>query len=136
MAAVAALYPQFQAANTEVWGISTDSIAAHKVFKDVSPSAKQVQYPLLSDRNQLISRAYRVLDVNSGATYRSTVIVDPEGVIVSKMIYPREVGRNVPEILRMIYGLQYGRATGEGVPANWLPGQPGIKRDPSKYGTV
>jgi peroxiredoxin (alkyl hydroperoxide reductase subunit C) len=119
-----------------VLGISTDSVYAHKVFKEISPSARQVQYPLVSDRNHLISRAYRVLDPEAGAAFRATIIVDPEGQIVSKIIYPREVGRNVCEILRVLQGVQYGRETGQGVPPNWIPGIPGIERRHEYVGRI
>lgn len=136
LAAVAALYPHFRKLGVEIWGISTDSIYAHKVFTEISPSARTVQFPLLSDRNQQISRAYRVLDETSGAAFRATIFVDPEGIIASKIIYPKEVGRNAYELLRLMQGIQYGRQTGLGVPANWVPGMPGIQRDFSKVGTI
>ena len=122
--------------NTVVLGISTDSVYAHKVFTEVSPSASKVNYPLVSDRNHMISRDYRVLNEDAGATYRGTVIINPEGVIVSKMVYPGEVGRNAYEILRLMQGLQYNKKTGEGVPANWMPGQPGIIRNTMYIGRI
>jgi peroxiredoxin (alkyl hydroperoxide reductase subunit C) len=84
----------------------------------------------------MISRAYRVLDENGGVSFRATVIIDPEGTIVSKSIYPREVGRNTYEILRLIQGIQYGRETGLGIPANWIPGQPGIERRTRDIGRI
>ncbi|UAC48019.1 redoxin domain-containing protein [Bacillus aquiflavi] len=136
MAAVAAIYPELKQLNTEVLAISTDSVYAHKVFKDVSPSAKLVQYPLLSDRNQQISKAYRVLDEEAGLAFRATVFIDPEGRIISKLIYPKEVGRNAYEILRIIQAVQFGKRTGLGAPANWVPGMPGIKRDIKNAGTI
>ncbi len=136
MAAVAAVYPQLKKLGAVVWAISTDSVFSHKVFKDVSPLARRVQYPLLSDRNQRISRAYRVLDEESGATMRATILIDPEGVIVSKLVYPEEVGRNIPEIVRLLEAIQFGRKTGLGVPANWVPGMPGVKRDIRLAGTI
>lgn len=136
MAAVAAIYEHFQKLNAVVWGISTDSIYSHKVFKETSPSASRVQFPLVSDRNQRISRAYRVLDPEAGAAFRATVIVDPEGIIRSKMVYPREVGRYVYEILRILEGILYFDTTGLGVPANWVPGMPGIERDPDMIGKI
>jgi len=109
--------------------ISTDSVYAHKVFTEISPSARQVEYPLVSDRNHAISKAYGVLDEKSGATYRATFIIDPDGIVVSKLIYPKEVGRNIDEIIRLIEGIQYGRMTGLGIPANWQPGDPALNRD-------
>lgn len=95
-----------------------------------------MKFPLISDRTQQISKAYRVLNEKIGAAFRATIIVDPEGVIVTKWVNPLEVGRNVYEILRLIQGIQYGRRTGEGVPANWTPGQAGIIRDPKLIGRI
>ncbi|GHH99474.1 hypothetical protein AM1BK_30170 [Neobacillus kokaensis] len=122
--------------NTEVLAISTDSVYAHKVFAEISPSVSKVQFPLVSDRTQAVSRAYRVLNQQIGASFRATVIIDPEGIIAAKLLYPPEVGRNVYEIMRIIQGIQYGRSMGEGVPANWIPGQPGIIRDPKNIGKI
>ncbi|KAA0545262.1 redoxin domain-containing protein [Bacillus sp. BGMRC 2118] len=136
MAAVAAIHDQFKAINTEVLAISTDSVYSHKVFTEVSPSASKVTFPLVSDRTHNISKTYRVLNEKTGATFRATIIIDPEGIIVSRFINPPEVGRNVYEILRVVQGIQYGRRTGEGVPANWVPGQQGIRRNPDYIGRI
>jgi NADH-dependent peroxiredoxin subunit C len=136
LAAVAAIYDQLRFLNTDVIAISTDSVYSHKVFTEVSPSASKVQFPLLSDRTHKISKAYRVLNEKTGATFRATIIIDPEGTIVSKFVNPLEVGRNVYEILRVIQGIQYSRRTGEGIPANWVPGNPGIIRDPNYIGKI
>jgi NADH-dependent peroxiredoxin subunit C len=122
--------------NTDVLAISTDSVYAHKVFTETSPSASKVMFPLLSDRSHKISKAYRVLNEKTGATFRTSVIIDPEGIIVAKFVNPMEVGRNVYEILRVIQGIQYSRRTGEGIPANWVPGKPGIVRDPKYIGRI
>lgn len=136
MAAVAAIYNQLRFLNTDVLAISTDSVYSHKVFTEVSPSASQVTFPLLSDRTHKISKAYRVLNEKTGSTIRATIIIDPEGTIVTKFVNPPEVGRNVYEILRVIQGIQYSRRTGEGVPANWVPGKSGIIRDPKYIGRI
>jgi NADH-dependent peroxiredoxin subunit C len=95
-----------------------------------------VTFPLLSDRTHHISKAYRVLNEKTGATFRATIIIDPDGIIVSRFVNPLEVGRNVYEILRILQGLQYNRRTGKGVPANWVPGQPGISKDPKNIGKI
>ncbi|NMH70181.1 redoxin domain-containing protein [Bacillus sp. RO3] len=136
MAAVAAIHPRFKENQAEVLGISTDSVYSHKVFTEVSPSASKVQFPLVSDRNHEISKAYRVLNERAGATFRATIIIDPEGMISSKMIYPPEVGRNSYEILRVLEAIKYGRKTGEGVPANWLPNLSGIQKNPDNIGKI
>jgi NADH-dependent peroxiredoxin subunit C len=106
------------------------------VFLETSPSLKNVHYPLLSDRNQEISKAYRVLDEKSGAAYRASFFICPNQIIRAKFIYPREVGRNLDEHIRLLKGLQYAKQTGEGIPANWKPGEAGIKRDPKMIGKI
>lgn len=116
--------------------ISTDSIFSHKVFLETSPSLKEVRYPLLSDRNQEISKAYRVLDAKSGASLRASFFIDPDQIIRAKFIYPHEVGRNLDEHIRILKGIQYAQKTGQGIPANWKPGEPGIIRDPKKIGRI
>lgn len=109
--------------------MSTDSVYSHKVFHEISPNASRVQYPLLSDRSGKIARAYGVYGPETGAAFRASFIIDPLGRIRYYSVYPREVARNVEEIVRTLEGIQYGEATGEGVPAGWCPGMPGIKRD-------
>jgi peroxiredoxin (alkyl hydroperoxide reductase subunit C) len=136
LAAVAAIYNQLSSFNVEVLAISTDSVYSHKIFTEISPSAAKVMFPLVSDRTQQISKEYRVLNEKTGATFRATIMIDPDGIIVSKFVNPNEVGRNAYEILRIIQGIQYSRRTGQGVPANWIPGQSGIIRDPKYIGKI
>ncbi|PWW25545.1 peroxiredoxin (alkyl hydroperoxide reductase subunit C) [Cytobacillus oceanisediminis] len=136
MAAVAAINPYLKALNCEVMSISTDSVYSHKVFKETSPSLKNVNFPMVSDRTHTISRAYRVLDEKSGAAVRASVFIDPNGIISAKLIYPGEVGRNLHEHVRIMQGIQYAQQTGQGVPANWKPGEPGITRDPNLIGKI
>lgn len=136
MAAVAAVYPHIRALNAEVLSISTDSAYSHVVFKDTSPSLKNVTFPMVSDRTQVISRAYRVLDENTGAAFRASVFIDPDQIIRAKLIYPGNVGRNLPEHVRMLEAFRYAKQTGKGVPANWVPGQQGISTDPANIGNI
>ena len=116
--------------------ISTDSVYSHKVFLETSPSLKNVRYPLLSDRNHEISRAYRVLDEPSGACFRASFFIDESQIIRAKFIYPQEVGRNAEEHLRLLKGLQYAKQTGKGVPADWKPGEPGMGSDSDMIGKI
>jgi NADH-dependent peroxiredoxin subunit C len=136
LAAVAAVHRDLQALNVEVLAISTDSVYSHKVFLETSPLLKNVNYPLVSDRTQEISRAYRVLDENSGASFRASFFINPDQIITSKLVYPLEVGRNIDEHVRIFQGLQYAEETGKGVPANWKPGNIGIDRDTNQIGRV
>lgn len=126
MAAVADRYNEFKRLNTVVLAISTDSIYSHKIFKQTSPSGRKINYPLLSDRTQEVSKKYGILNEEEGFAYRSTFIIDPEGTIQAWLTNPQPVGRNIDEILRIIEALQFTRRTDRGAPAGWRPGDPGI----------
>jgi peroxiredoxin (alkyl hydroperoxide reductase subunit C) len=106
------------------------------MFLETSPSLKEVKFPLLSDRTQEISRAYRVLDEHTGASLRASFFINPDQIISAKFIYPKEVGRNLHEHVRLLAGLQEAKKTGKGIPADWVPGQPGIIRDPKNIGHI
>lgn len=129
LAAVAAIYRDFKELNAEVLAISTDSVYAHKVYTEVSKLLSNIPFLLVSDRTHNISKAYRVLNESTGTSSRTTFIIDPEGIISARLSNPSEVGRNIYEILRLLAGVQYSQATGEVLPANWMPNQSGIKRD-------
>lgn len=112
--------------NTQPLAINTDSIYSHKIFTEISPSGRTINYPLLSDRTQEVSRRYGVLNESTGADYRATFIIDPEGKIQGWLVNGQPVGRNVDEVIQIIQWLQYNRSTGLGIPAGWVPGQQGI----------
>lgn len=129
MAAVAARQETFQNLGVQVLAISTDSVYSHKIFAEISPSARTIQYPLLSDRSHFITHQYGVLRAELGIAFRATFIIGPDCMVKYASLYPPEVGRNVAEIIRVIQGLMYEEATGQGVPAYWKPGMTGILRD-------
>jgi lipoyl-dependent peroxiredoxin subunit C len=54
---------------------------------------------------------------------RATFIVDPEGVIRWTSVNDLSVGRNVPEVLRVLDALQ----TDELCPCNWEKGEPTLQ---------
>lgn len=126
IAAVAALYHEFKRLDTEVLAISTDSVHAHKVFIEVTHSLKNVSFPLVSDRTQSISKAYRLLNEQTGASLRGTLIINPDGIIMARLINPSKVGRNLYEIIRLLEALRFSVSTGDMVPANWMPRQTGF----------
>ena len=68
----------FEAANTQVLGISTDSPFSHENWaKSVGIS----HYPLLSDIHREAAKAYGVYWPEWNANQRATFIVDAQGVI-------------------------------------------------------
>lgn len=78
-----ARHPQFQAANTQVFGVSMDSLKKHENFK-----CKQAfPFELISDPDHLLCEQFGVyqLKKNYGKEYmgivRSTFLIDRDGVL-------------------------------------------------------
>ena len=76
-------YPEFQAANTEVFGVSRDSLKSHENFK-----AKQsFPFELLSDKDEALCQLFDVIKLKKmyGKEYlgvdRSTFLIDKDGVL-------------------------------------------------------
>lgn len=70
-------YPAFQSENTEVLGISANAPFSQKAFADFA----KINYPLLSDRDGKVMRAFGVYDEPRRIAKRSYVIIDKEGVV-------------------------------------------------------
>ncbi|WP_271274075.1 peroxiredoxin [Aliamphritea hakodatensis] len=77
------LYPQFQAANTEIFGVSRDGMRAHENFK-----AKQAfPFELISDKEEELCKLFDVIKLKKmyGKEHlgieRSTFLIDAEGVL-------------------------------------------------------
>ena len=68
---------KFDAAETQVIGISMDSFASNKEF------AKQISvtFPLLSDWKRDVTKAYGLYNETSGYGRRGSFVVDKEGII-------------------------------------------------------
>lgn len=80
------LYSAFQAANTEIFGISRDSIKSHENFK-----AKQsFPFELISDKDEALCKIFDVLKLKMmfGKEHmgieRSTFLIDEEGKLIQE----------------------------------------------------
>jgi len=62
---------------TEVLGVSVDTVESHKKFEQKN----HVNFPLISDHNKQISKAYGVLSEDGSYAKRMTFIIDKEGRI-------------------------------------------------------
>lgn len=125
-------YEELKELNTEVVGISIDTVFVHKVWQEVELSKMReggVPFPLASDLGGKIGQLYGVYDESLGLDLRGTFIIDPDGVLQSIEINNAPVGRNADELVRKIQAFQFVRATGgkEVCPAKWQPGKPTLK---------
>ena len=139
MAAVAALYDEFQALNVEVLSISTDSRFVHKIWQEEELSKMVeggVPFPMLSDGGGKIGTVYGVYDEAAGVDIRGRFIIDPDFVIRASEILTPEVGRNPKELLRQVQAFQLVHETGDVTPSGWMPGDKTLTPGPALVGRV
>jgi len=119
IASFGALQPAFQREDAVVIGASTDSFFTHKAWFESDPRLQGIDFPVLADTSQQVSREFNVL-LADGAALRGTFIIDPEGIMRHITVNELDVGRNVDETLRVLQALRIG----ELCPVGWRPGQP------------
>lgn len=80
------LYPQFQAANTEIFGISRDSLKSHEGFK----AKLDMPFELISDPDETLCIMFDVMKMKNmygkqvRGVERSTFIIDGAGTLVKE----------------------------------------------------
>jgi alkyl hydroperoxide reductase subunit AhpC len=87
--------------------ISADSPFAHAAYA----KAQGFPFPLLSDIHRTAIRAYGVLDEARNVAWRSTFVVDRDGVLRWGQMGDRQMVRDGTEILRVLDLVAQLRAT-------------------------
>lgn len=107
----------------EVIAVSTDSHFSHWMWKETSPTVKDVEYPIAGDPSGAVSRAYGVWNPVNGLNQRGRFIINPKGTIMAVEIITGPVGRSVDELIRQIKAMQeVAKNPGMAAPAGWQPG--------------
>jgi alkyl hydroperoxide reductase subunit AhpC len=78
MPAFEARLRDFEAANAQVMGISTDSIYCHEAW---AKSLGGISYPLLADIHREAVKKYGIWWPDLNANYRATYVVDRQGKV-------------------------------------------------------
>ena len=99
----------------------------------------KVNYPLISDLDKSVSRAYDVLigaesatvmthddevetSIGGGVTMRGSFLIDEDGTVRHAVLNDLPLGRNIDEMLRMVDALAFHTEHGEVCPAGWKTG--------------
>ena len=92
-------------------------------------------FPIIADRSGEIARKYGMIasNISNTETVRNVYIIDEKGIIRVILIYPLNVGRWIPEILRTVEALQIADCENASTPANWRPGEPAIMPAPRTF---
>jgi peroxiredoxin (alkyl hydroperoxide reductase subunit C) len=126
-------YSEFEKLNTEVIGVSTDSVFSHLAWIQTdrkSGGLGDLRYPIVSDITKKISKAFQVLIPDQGIALRGLFIIDKQGIIQHATINNLGIGRSVEETLRTLQAVQYVQENPDEVcPAGWKPGEKTMKPD-------
>lgn len=95
----------------------------------------RIPFPIIADKNGSIARKYGMIsnDISNTETVRNVFIIDDKGIIRAILVYPMNVGRCIPEILRLLEALQIADCNNASTPANWCPNEPVIESSPKTF---
>ena len=116
----------FEKRDCALMALSVDSLFSHfawlRMIRD--RFGVEVRFPIVEDPTLVIGRAFGMVSAqdSDSATVRTTFFIDPKGVIRAMTCYPANLGRSIPEMLRIVDGLQAIDAQGGMAPANWQRG--------------
>ena len=123
---------KFKEKDAEVIGVSVDSHYTHLAWKKTpreEGGIGQIDYPLVSDLDKSISRAYGVL-ADEAVALRGLYLIDKEGIVRHALVNDLGLGRSVDEAFRMLTALEFTEQHGEVCPANWTEGDDAMVATP------
>jgi alkyl hydroperoxide reductase subunit AhpC len=164
LAELAFLQPEFKKRQTKIITLSADNIKDHlewvshiDKYKNLIRITKRdtitiglqkpdLDYPIISDKKLKIATAYGmyhpkakpsegVFGGGNKSTIRSVFIIDPDKTIQTILSYPKNIGRNFNEIIRIIDALKLAKKYNVSIPGNWEKGKQVIVPNdiPSEY---
>ena len=117
---------EFTALNTELVGLSIDSIHSHLAWVNNvrEKTGVYMDFPIIADIDMKVSKLYGMLQPNESETaaVRAVFFIDPSKKIRLIMYYPLNVGRNMDEIVRALQALQASDKHKVAMPLDWRPG--------------
>jgi peroxiredoxin (alkyl hydroperoxide reductase subunit C) len=124
--AFAKIWPELQKRNTELIGLSIDSLYSHIAWvRNIEEKqGVKIPFPVIADLDMKVAKLFGMIHKASSATsaVRTVFYIDPEGILRAMLYYPLTSGRNMDEILRLLDSLQTVDKEKVATPANWRPG--------------
>ena len=126
---------EFRKLSTQILGISVDSPFSHLHYllsKRNQGGVAQLNYPLISDLSQTITKKYKLL-TDDGFAFPGLFIVDKEGIIQYYTVNNLLCGRSINELLRILRSIQYIKENpGQACPVDWEYGNKILYSHPLK----
>ena len=123
----AALQEEFVKRDVKTIAVSVDPVESHRGWagdiRDVGGT--DLNFPIIADQDRVVSELYDMIHPGEGdtSTVRSVFIIDPSHKVRLTLTYPKSVGRNFSEILRVIDALQLTDSAPVSTPVDWEPGE-------------
>lgn len=117
---------EFTKRGCELMALSIDTLFSHfawlRLIRD--RFGVEVRFPVIEDPTMVIAGAYGMSSPGDADSWgvRNTYFIDPEGTIRAITCYPPNVGRSIPEMLRVLDALQAADRNGALAPADWKKG--------------
>lgn len=123
----AALKSEFDKRGVKAIAVSVDPVESHRGWApDIEAvGGTALNFPIIADPDRKVSELYDMIHPGEGdtSTVRSVFIIDPKNKVRLTLTYPKSVGRNFDEIVRVIDALQLTDAHPVSTPVDWTPGQ-------------
>ncbi|WP_347861864.1 peroxiredoxin [Salimicrobium sp. PL1-032A] len=128
------IYEQLRALNTELIGLSIDSVTSHIAWiKNIEENFDtKIEFPVIADLNKDVATKFGMImpESNGTETSRAVFVIDDKGTIRAVIYYPLSTGRNMDEMVRLVEALQTTDEHGVSTPADWKKGEQVIVSPP------
>ena len=122
----ASLGDEFARRNVKPIVLSVDSVDDHhKWAPDIAEvGGTDLNFPIIADPDKQVAELYDMIHPGEGdtSTVRSVFVIDPANKVRLTLTYPKSVGRNFDEIIRVIDALQATDQAPIATPVDWRPG--------------
>ncbi|WP_048152700.1 peroxiredoxin [Methanolacinia paynteri] len=129
------IYDDLRALNTNLIGLSIDSVHSHLAWvRNVREKmGVEIKFPIIADLDMKVAGLYGMVHPGQSTTaaVRAVFFIDPLGILRGMLYYPLSNGRNMQEILRLLKAFQTSDEHHVATPANWQPGDKVIIPAPS-----
>lgn len=117
---------EFDKRGVKAIAVSVDPIEDHRGWAgDIGEvGGTDLNFPIIADPDRTVSELYDMIHPGEGdtSTVRSVFIIDPANKVRLTLTYPKSVGRNFDEIVRVIDALQLTDLAPVATPVDWKPG--------------
>ena len=133
--AFAKKFKDFQDINTQIIGLSIDSVYSHLAWvRNIEDNfGVHIPFPVIADLDMKVAKAYGMVHPKAADTsaVRAVFVIDDKGIMRAMVYYPLTNGRSIDEIYRVVLALQTSDKNKVATPENWQPGDKVIVPPPT-----